>query len=243
MARAEQVKLYRSFVKGLITEASYLTYPEDSSVDELNTTPSRKGNRTRRFGIDYEDNFIFNELAFDTTKKVNEFVWKAVNNDGGTNFLCLQVGAIVRFFSLEESPISDSLKAFSIDLTTYVASGVSLANVSLADCEFASGKGYLFIVNPYIDPISVEYDKITNTVSVTKISIQVRDFEGLNDNLANDEEPAALTKEHKYNLMNQGWVTPGRYVVPGGVTIDNIPVYHNPYQGSEFPYGGGFNIP
>ena len=236
MARAEQPKLYRSFVKGLITEASYLTYPEDASVDELNTTPSRKGNRTRRFGIDYEDNFALNALNATTTDSVNEFVWKAANSDSASNFLCLQIGSRVSFFSLEATPVSDSLKSFSIDLTTYVASGATLSSIAVSDCEFASGKGYLFIVNPYIDPISVDYDEELGTITVTKIQIQIRDFEGLNDSLANDEEPATLSKEHKYNLMNQGWVTPGRYTVPGGINPNVAPYYYNPYGGYNSRY-------
>lgn len=242
MARAEQPKLYRSFVKGLITEASYLTYPEDASVDELNTTPSRKGNRTRRFGIDYEDNFLLKALGANPESRINEFIWKAATSNSANNFLCLQLGSVIRFFSLESVPISDSMKSFSIDLTTYASPGATLSNISLSDCEFASGKGYLFIVNPNIDPISVEYNATLDTITVTKILIQIRDFEGLNDNLANDEEPSSLSKEHKYNLMNQGWVTPGRYTVPGGVSPNVPPYYYNPYTGDNYQYGS-FNIP
>lgn len=237
MARAEQVKLYRSFVKGLITEASYLTYPEDASTDELNTVLSRKGNRSRRFGIDYEDEFLLNNISISNTDAINEFVWKSVNNDSSVNFLVLQVGKTIYFYSLEATPVSDSLKSFTINLADYSAPSASELQISISPCEFAGGKGYLFVTNPYCEPLVVEYNSSTDSISIVPIIILIRDFEGLNDNLANDEEPTTLSKEHHYNLMNQGWVTPGFYTVPGGVTVDNIPIYYDPYTGSGINYG------
>jgi hypothetical protein len=237
VARAEQAKLYRSFVKGLITEASYLTYPEDSSTDEDNTILSRKGNRTRRPGIEYENFYQLVNIPVGTSDSVVEFMWKAVNNEASTNLLCLQVGSTIHFFSLEENPISDSLKGFTIDLTTFAAPDATAANIAASRCEFSSGKGYLFVVNPYVEPIIVEYSAVDDTITVTPIIIMIRDFEGVNDELANDEEPSTLSKEHQYNLMNQGWVTPGRYVVPGGVTVDTDPIYYDPYTGYGRYYG------
>lgn len=237
MPRAEQVKLYRSFVKGLITEASYLTYPEDASTDELNTVLSRKGNRTRRFGIDYEDNYQLNNISVGANDAISEFVWKSVNNNSDKNLLALQVGKTIYFYSLESDPISDSIKSFSIDLSAYSAPLASELDISTSICEFASGKGFLFIVNPYCEPLVVEYIEATDTILTTPIIVLVRDFVGLNDNLANDEEPTTLSKEHHYNLMNQGWVTPGFYTVPGGVAVDNVPVYYDPWSGSGTNYG------
>ena len=243
MARAEQVKLYRSFVRGLVTEASYLTYPEDSSVDELNTVLSRKGNRTRRFGIDYEDSYQIVNIASDTTDVFNEFVWRSANNDSTRNYVCIQVGYRVYFFNLTASPVSDSLEAFTIDLRTYAAPGATETQIKTNLCEFASGKGYFFVVNPYVEPLVIEYDSATNTITTTKVVVLIRDFEGINDGLANDQEPPTLNKEHHYNLMNQGWVTPGQYTVPGGVPLDNTPVYIDPYTGGRYRYDEYNNIP
>lgn len=235
MARAKDVKLYRTFVRGLITEAGYLTYPEDSSSDELNTIPTRKGNRTRRFGIDFEDNFEYKTLVTSESDAIKEFVWKAADNVATQNFLCLQVGTTIHFFSLEENPVSDSYKSFTVNLLDYVATGASTSQVQTNIVEMSSGKGFLFIVHPYVEPLVVEYDSETNTISVVKVIVQVRDFEGLNDGLANDQEPTTLSKEHHYNLLNQGWGLPGT-TVPGGITTPNPPVYYNPYSGGSSPY-------
>lgn len=235
MPRAKDVKLYRTFVRGLITEAGYLTYPEDSSTDELNTIPTRKGNRTRRFGIDFEDSYQLVDLITSDNDAIKEYVWRAVDNVAADNFLCLQIGTKVHFFSLEQNPVSDSYKSFQIDLATYIAPGASLSQVQTNNVEFSSGKGFLFIVHPYVEPLVVEYDKDTDTISVVKVIVQVRDFEGLNDGLANDQEPSNLSKEHHYNLLNQGWGLPGTSV-PGGITTPNPPVYYNPYTGGGIPY-------
>lgn len=207
--RAKQNKLYNTFVKGLITEAGYLTYPENASVDELNTVLSRKGNRTRRFGIDYETDYSFSNLEVNRDMAVSEFVWKAVDNDPSVNFLCVQTGSNIHFYDLASAPISDSRKAFSINLITYKVASAPSGNISLEACQFASGKGYLFVVHPLCEPIVVEYDSDANTIDVDSISILIRDFEGMEDGLPNDEEPTSLSKEHHYNLKNQGWVSPG----------------------------------
>ena len=41
-------KLYKSFIQGLVTEASPLTFPENASIDEDNFVLNRDGSRSRR---------------------------------------------------------------------------------------------------------------------------------------------------------------------------------------------------
>ena len=50
-------KAFRSFVKGLVTEANQLTFPENASVDEANFVLNRDGSRYRRLGVDYETGY------------------------------------------------------------------------------------------------------------------------------------------------------------------------------------------
>src|SRR3546814_15800129 len=47
-----------TFVAGLITEASPLTFPQNASLDEENFILSRKGSRARRLGMDLEDGYV-----------------------------------------------------------------------------------------------------------------------------------------------------------------------------------------
>jgi hypothetical protein len=205
MAQAKENKFYRTFVKGLITEASYLTYPEDSSLDELNTIPSRKGNRIRRLGFNYNlGNLV--PRSYSGKQVQGEFTWNAVAGDSSISFLVVQNGPSVSFFDRSIAAFSDSLKSFIINLSAYCRPGIS--DASYTRCKFASGKGYLFIVGADIEPLVVSYNKETDTFSVTKIAILARDFEGVNDGLANDAEPTELSIAHYYNLLNQGWVSP-----------------------------------
>lgn len=205
MSQAKSNKLYRTFVRGLITEASFLTYPEDSSLDELNTVPSRKGNRIRRLGFNYNaGNFVTypNQIAY----AKNEFTWNAVGGNAASTFLVIQNGHDISFHDRRIASFANSLKSFRLDLNLYARPEVS--DTSFSICKFASGKGYLFIVSPDIEPLVVSYNKATDTFTVTKVIIQARDFEGVNDGLTNDAEPTTLSNLHYYNLLNQGWVNP-----------------------------------
>lgn len=213
MPRAKTNKFYRTFSKGLITEAGYLTYPEDASSDELNTILSRRGNRSRRLGFDYQDNFGLNDLGASDTIADREFVWSSVNNDPNVTFTCLQIGSKIHFFQMNNEPLSTQLQPFSIDLLTYKIPTAPTGEFDGEYVDMSAGAGYLFVAHKYMDPISVEYVPSTDSLIVIPIVIQVRDFAGVYDALANDEEPSQLTAQHHYNLLNQGWLPPGSRTV------------------------------
>lgn len=236
MPRAEQNKLYRTFTKGLITEAGYLTYPEDASVDELNTVISRKGNRTRRVGVDFEQGYALEDVGLGDDKVINTHTWGSVNNKAELGFVAVQVGSRVYFYDLQAATaISASKKSFSISLLDYRIQSAPSSDISRTPCEFSSGSGFLFIAHKYVDPLVVEYVETTDSLNTVKIVIQTRDLLGLNDGLANDEEPGALSVEHFYNLRNQGWVSPGTRSTStaGGST------YYDPYNGGSISYDPG----
>lgn len=209
MARAKTNKLYRDFNRGLITEASYLTYPENASIDELNTVINRKGNRTRRFGMDYQTGYVLEDLEIDDTKIINEYVWYSVNEDSDYNFVCIQVGTVIHFYRLNVGVVSANKLPFTINLMSYAIAGKTEDDIKKEFAAFSSGSGYLFIAHRFIDPITVVFDKDANSLTVTPIIIQVRDLEGVDDGLENDAEPPDLTALHHYNLLNQGWIGGG----------------------------------
>lgn len=211
MTRATQNKLYRTFVKGLITEASELTYPENASIDEDNCVIFRKGNRSRRLGLDYQAGSSLSSYSIPAATvdnyAISEYRWQAVANIDGLNFHVQQVGLTLHFYDLSYTPLSSGVKSFTVDLSTYLRPGYA-TNPGSYEVSLAGGKGYLFVVGAQIEPILVEYTLATDTLASQKIYIQVRDFKGVNDGLANDEEPTTLSNLHAYNLQNQGWVDP-----------------------------------
>lgn len=210
---ATGVKPYSSFVAGLITEAGPLTFPENASFDELNCILFRKGNRRRRLGVDFENNYslsaLTQTLATVRDKAINSHVWTSVAGNGARNFLIIQIDTVLHYYDLSTEPLSSGKKTFTTDLTTYTASGAT--DIGSVPISVTSGKGLVFISSQKIEPFSVEYDPTGDSITETQINIQIRDFEGLDEDpaLENDEEPATLSISHDYNLKNQGWSSPG----------------------------------
>lgn len=230
MARAETTKLYRTFVKGLVTEAGPLTYPEDATIDEDNCVIYRAGNRSRRLGIDIERAASSSSSVIDKTTytgyAVTEYRWDSVNNNAATSFIVVQTGLTLRFFNANSEVLLDGEKSFTVDLTPYIVSGTATATAAATPVSMAHGKGILFVVGEYFEPFFVEYNSTFDTVSTTQIHIQIRDFKGISDGYANDQEPATLSDPHHYNLRNQGWLDATNSGAGSSVT------YYNPYGGT-----------
>lgn len=235
MARAKTNKLYRTFTKGLITEASYLTYPEDASIDELNTIISRKGNRTRRVGIDYQSGYVLEDLSITDDKVVNEYVWNSANNDALYNFVVVQVGSLIHFYRMDEGTISAHLQDFTVPLTDFLINGATSEDVEKEFAAFSSGAGFLFIAHSLTSPLVVTYDKTDNDLIITPVIIEVRDLEGIDDGLENDEEPTTLSPEHHYNLLNQGWKGGAGTAVAGSSAPTSAHYLDNIYNG-KYPH-------
>lgn len=207
MPRSIANKNYRTFVKGLITEASPLTYPENASIAEDNCVIFRKGNRTRRLGFKEEESSQISGFTFSKTDKTETYSWEAVNETGEIDLVVQRVGNFVYFYDHVSEGLGAEKLSTEIDLRLYALTPGTDLSSSLV--SFASGKGYLFIVGEKMEPVSVEYVS-SSSLTVREIPIQIRDFVGVDDGLANDDEPSTLSDEHHYNLRNQGWVTPNK---------------------------------
>lgn len=195
-------KTYRSFVKGIITEASPLTFPENASIDEDNFVLKRDGSRARRLGIDYESLYALTPTGFtsDTiaSTKVSFHYWTTT---GGTSSFNIGV-------------IRISNKLWFMDMTTQNPSGnllnggnpLTITNLDKADLDASVLNANLIIVSDDLDsPIALTYNGTTDTVSQESISLEVRDIWGVDDGLVIDNRPTSLSSLHAYNLRNQGW--------------------------------------
>ena len=210
MPRAQANKAFSTFNKGLITEAGPLNFPPDSTTDESNCDLFTKGNRRRRLGFDLESGRALSTqtVALDTWKRnaVGTSTWKTVDGDGNKNFLVVQIGLKLYFYDLAERILVNAQQSFSVNLEDFAVSGVSNQDVSESLVQVASGKGLLFVVGEKIESFYLSYDSDTGFITQTQINIKIRDFDGVDDNLENDEEPTVLSNEHHYNLRNQGWI-------------------------------------
>lgn len=177
MAQQYSTKPVNNFIKGLITEASVMSYPEGASSDELNCDLLKNGARQRRRGVEFEQNHQLSSFESPEGSFVHTQTWQNVSGVGGTEFLVVQVDSMVYFYDKSYSILSAGEKPFSINLDDYSAkNGVP---VDTSPISVSSSIGYLVIVSAAINPIKVSYDSALGTISVSKITIEIRDFEYL----------------------------------------------------------------
>lgn len=210
MTRSSQVLVENNFTRGLITEATAMAFPENAVVEIDNCVISTRGVVTRRYGMDYENNFTVTATSTITanTGAYQEYEWTAVANNGSLSFIVQQLANKIVFFQVDATTgISDNKKAFEIDLLTYKVAAWTNANVYETPCSFTSGAGFLYITNAFCEPLSIEYDFDTDSITTTPIVVKIRDIGGVDDGLDPDERPSTLSANHNYNLLNQGWGT------------------------------------
>ena len=205
MPQSLNQKAVNNFVKGLITEAGELTFPEGASVDELNCDLRRDGSRRRRLGVQYENNYELSSFTLSDSEIVSTGEWVNVDGNADLEFLVLQKGSTLYFYNKGVLPYSAQVQTNSIDLTTYEYSGSSGAES--AKCQFASLKGNLVVSSPAIDTIAIEYDSGTGNFSVTAIDFKVRDFEWQGDTNTYYTNNASPSQDRKYDAQNTGWNT------------------------------------
>lgn len=215
MARQAGTVVTNNWIKGVITEATGLNFPEDAATDADNVRFDPKGSVSRRLGIDLEGEA---ETITPATSDgvIKEFVWQAVAQSGSFTFLVLQKGSVVHLFELEDGDnLSGSLHPTSVDLDDFKTGGAPAINN--IPCSFASGEGYLFVAHPYCDPFMIRWNNSTQQFETLEVTVRARDFDGLEDGLRIGENPTSLSTEHHYNLRNQGW---DQQVRVGNVTND-----------------------
>lgn len=223
MARTSAAKTYSTFVAGLMTEATPLNYPANTVLDTLNCVFEREGNIKRRLGVDYEASATLTSktIAEATwqTKGVGVSKWTNVAGDGNLNYLVIQVDTLLYYVDMSGSSLSSGLKSFTTNLASFAAPAATDIGSDLVSVD--SGKGFLYVTGKKIKPFYVSYSASGDSITNTEIGIQIRDFDGLDDGLAIDEEPTSLSTAHSYNLKNQGWISPGASIA------DPVTTYHS----------------
>lgn len=191
-----------TFVRGLITEASPLTFPENASIDEDNFILNRDGSRKRRNGMDYENGYSLIDIALSLTDYqdtvITSFRWENANNDPTKTIGVVQIGYRIYFFNGFEDILSANLIG-SLPFTSSLSSQYPL--------QYTAVDGRLFVVNQNLPkPVMIEYDGVS-TFSTSKIDLSVRDIWGYDSGFDVDYRPPVgeYNVEHNYNLHNQGW--------------------------------------
>jgi hypothetical protein len=194
-----------TFVKGLITEAGELTFPEDASVDELNCLLQRDGSRRRRLSVELETDSVDSSFDVATTFVFHTGVWKNVAGQAGFDLLVVQNGSTLYFYDTATEPYSAGVKAFSVNLSTFEQAGS--AGAGTAYVELASINGDLVVVSQAINPFYIRYTPSTDTIATTQITIRIRDFEwqGDTNTYSTGLATGSTTNARKYDTANAGW--------------------------------------
>lgn len=205
MPRQAARKQFLNFVGGLHTEASPLTFPENTAKDLDNVDLLRNGSVRRRRGLIKDATTTGNSDTFSgadiQTDALSVHIWDSVGEDGASSFLVLQLGTTLLFHDLEKSSLTSSYLG-SVDLSDSVIH----PDAKLEVISAAGGRGKLFVGNKHMEPTYIEYKG--SSFIPTKMTLKIRDLEGVEDDLEIDERPSTLSNEHNYNLRNQGWPNP-----------------------------------
>lgn len=209
MARQTQTVEVNSFVRGLITEASPLTFPDNASLDEDNFNLRRDGSRDRRLGMDYEEGFQTINTGIDELPTgelaVSTFSWKNAGGIPEKTFIVVQTGNVVKVFDPDVAPLSSG-EIFSVTLPVAEEGQVfSYANVD-GTLVIATGAKQIQIFN-------WDGTNVTRTTDILKI----RDQFGVEDKVGGRDltegtglqfRPTSLSNAHTYNLRNQTFAMP-----------------------------------
>lgn len=150
------------FLGGLNTELAGLVDSTDFTKEELNMTIRADGSRSRRPGVDYEENFTFNNELIDTanqTLAVNCIEWTDINSPDESQtylqvpYIVVQIGYQIIFYKNEGQPYSNKEIDYKVDLRDYKLEGKTDSEVASERCKFVTAYGCLFITSKAIRPI------------------------------------------------------------------------------------------
>jgi hypothetical protein len=175
MARQQSAAEFNTFIAGLITEASPLTFPNNSSRDEENFILHRDGKRTRRYGIDLEasSSEITSTVSLPSDGNIaySSVIGKNAGGNSEKNIVVVQIGNEINFFDGSSVPLSSGY----IYTDTYSA--------SLVDVRFSYAvvAGYLVVANGNSYVTVYKYDNTTDTITKSSKSLYIRDLFGVTD--------------------------------------------------------------
>lgn len=202
-----------SFNKGLLTEHSELNFPTEASVDELNCTLFKAGNRTKRLGLEYEGSYELSSNIYPEGALSGVYSWENVGEDADTQYAVVQIGSLIRFYlkseaalSSEEVPTSDTDSTpYIFNMNAYNRTGGEGAQASHIDVTSINGR--LVVASPQIETFYIERDTTDGSFSTHAIDFKIRDFTYLTNRTTLTEEAATpVDASRKYDTANCGWV-------------------------------------
>lgn len=194
MPRTQGSKDYISLAQGLITEASPLAFPENSTADELNFVLDKDGLiRSRRKGF---ENVRTAQTILGTDAALeNVYFWKAPN----VILFVVTTSGNTTLYVHRNNPELSLLGSYvlnNVTSSTQIAENTNLLVITTSSAQ---------------KPVLLEYTSTSNQIEIFTVDLYVRDFELVDDGLTLTDRPNTLSDNHRYNLYNAGWYKDRRY--------------------------------
>ena len=151
-----------TFVKGLVTDASPLSYPPNTCLDLINFRLNKDGTNFRRLGLDFEDNYLLTATGYSAdvlaTARKAFYHRPLLNGNALVDIGVVQIGAKFWFLNLyAESPSAALLNG---------GNAVTAAVDPSSRFSFAVLNNYLLVVsNNLPDPYLVSYDYALDSIT------------------------------------------------------------------------------
>lgn len=189
-------KTFNSFVKGLVTEASELTFPEGALIDGENFVLKRDGSLERRLGIDYEN--LYTKVSTGLTEtQIAEgrsafYRWNSPSGDSSLSIGVIRIYNRFWFVDLLTTNPSTNL----LNNSKYI----QVDDLTTSDVQFANLNNQLIIVSQDLkSPLVFTYNTDTKNITASSIKLKIRDLFGCWDGYDADVRPdyggAATTKQ------------------------------------------------
>lgn len=245
MAQQKGQAEINTFVGGLVTDASPLTFPPNTSKTDINMDLLTDGSRKRSLGIDLEVGnvkIVTSVLSAGTDPLgISTFRWENVGSDPTKNILCVQVSNEVKFFDMSATPLSSGL------IGTKLFTGAP----TNTKYSFSSVDGNLVVANGTNVITIVQYDE--GVLSYSEDTIKIRDFFGVEDFDGGDDltvgsgllkRPITLSNQHLYNLRNQTFGIPRMITTVDNVSlVDPIGYFYFAFGYNKYPSNSDSVIP
>lgn len=222
---AKVERQFNTFVKGLVTEATPLNFPENATIDEANFVLLRDGSRKRRLGLDKipETSFLSTSLATGVFSPANKqfFVWESPAGSVLNNIGVIRVNNRFWFCDLSsEDPLGNLYNG---------STPIVIPELADEEIQATSINGnFVLVSDGFNDVITFSYILTLNKIVWERTPIMVRDIWGIDDSLDLTTRPTTLTVQHRYNLWNQGW-SPNIRISGVSITPIDDP-YPRPYK-------------
>lgn len=214
------------FSKGLMTDVNPLSSQLDTTKAEVNFEFEVDGSRSRRlgldrepFGLDFPTELDWNQLRL---SKTSSYFWEGVGGDPLLDLIVIQVGKTLYFFKPNGGTRSETTLFGSVELPFS-------DNINL---RYGPLDGFLGIVNGSPDIGLVTYKPSDNSFSYSSFRITIRDMFGVEETEdikfeTHKNYRGPLTREHYYNLYNQGWAIPRKEWTTVGALTDTVKLGSN----------------